>query len=907
MIEALLEQAEQLAAGGQPIKARNLYTQICQLAPHRAGCWLRLAELQCQLEQFNDGLRALEYTLRLEPHNPKALLLASATLLETGGYAQAAQLAERVQRLEGGNHLAALLNQSMALLRLEKFTEALTAADAALALDENQPIAHSTRGSALFSLGRHAEALAAFDQSLALRPKHAPALINRAAVLRAMQRPVEALADVDAALIESPESLVALLNRAAVLLDLERPEEALAALDRLLVHQPNQVKALLNRSLALLQLGRYPEALTIIQTLHAAGQSVAGSLLAAAELLLRQNRSLQALTWIDQGLVWYPNHPELLRGRIAILLMQERYRSALAAAEQLLAVTQPHQIAERLTVAAAFNANGRFQEALAVLEPLSPLAQDDWQFHAKRGEALAVLGRSAEADAAFAVADRLNASAFRANYHDAPFQYRPADSLPPPVTPELIQVNFEFRRLEHGDWEDYERRIAAIRQWTEASLARGAGSPLLPFRALFLPLSPALRLSIARREAQWIAGTVAESTAAGETRATIIATQESAGLKIGYVSADFREHPTAHLMCSLFACHDRRCVETYIYSLRGDDGSAYYRQIRDDSDRFVDLSNMDNAAAVQRIRADKIDILVDLMAHTNYARPEIFALRPAPLQVNWLGFPGSSGADYMDYLLADPVVLPPDQAAFCTEQPVWLPECYQVNDRWQNIAETGVRRADQGLPEQGLVFCSFNQLQKLDPLMFSVWMRILRQTPDSVLWLHTHSEEAPERLRAEALRQGIAGERLIFAERLPKARHLERHRLADLFLDTRIYNAHTTASDALWAGVPVLTCLGEAFPARVAASLLQAIGLPELITHSLEEYESLAVRLATRPAELAGLRAKLANQRLQTPLFDTERFARHLECAYALMWERHTRGLPPAPLAVPALPDQMPG
>jgi predicted O-linked N-acetylglucosamine transferase (SPINDLY family) len=409
-------------------------------------------------------------------------------------------------------------------------------------------------------------------------------------------------------------------------------------------------------------------------------------------------------------------------------------------------------------------------------------------------------------------------------------------------------------------------------------------------------------LAIACREAEWIAGTVAKSAATGGRGSAVTVTQEPARLKIGYVSADFREHPTAHLMRSLFRTHDRRRFEIYTYSLRGDDGSAYHRQIRDDSDQFVDLSGMENAAAVRRIQADKVDILVDLMAYTNFARPEIFALRPAPIQVNWLGFPGSSGAGYMDYLLADPVALPPDQAAFCTEQPVWLPECYQVNDRWQDIAETGICRADHGLPDQGFVFCSFNQIQKLEPVMFAVWMRILGQAPGSVLWLHTHSEEAPERLRAEAAAQGIAGERLVFAERLPKARHLERHRLADLFLDTRIYNAHTTASDALWAGVPVLTCIGEAFPARVAASLLQAIGLPELITHSLEEYEALAVRLATQPVELAGLRAKLADQRLRMPLFDTERFARHLERAYELMWERHVQGLPSTPLQVPPLP-----
>ena len=247
-------------------------------------------------------------------------------------------------------------------------------------------------------------------------------------------------------------------------------------------------------------------------------------------------------------------------------------------------------------------------------------------------------------------------------------------------------------------------------------------------------------------------------------------------------------------------------------------------------------------------------------------------------------------------------MLPEELQCYFSESPVYLPECYQINDRWQEIAETGIQRAGQNLPEQGFVFCCFNQIQKLEPVMFSIWMRILRRVSNSVLWLYSESEEAQDNLRATAAACGVAGERLVFAKRLPKACHLERHRLADLFLDTRIYGAHTTASDALWVGLPVLTCMGEAFPARVAASLLRAVGMPELIAHSLEDYEELAVRLATRPAELAALRDKLAYNRLRTPLFDTERFVRHLERAYELMWERHVGGLPPAPLRVPALP-----
>ena len=900
MIETLMVQADRLTAEGQFEQAKELYIRICHFAPHRAHCWYRLAELQSQLERFEDCQQALELSLRLKPNDPAALLLATANLLEMGDYAQAVHLADRLLAANDGNRLAALINKSTALLRLGRFVEALATADVALELDGCQATIHANRGSALFGLDRYEEALPAFERALQLRPGYGVALINKSAVLRALRRPAEALTVADTALAAHPTSPAALLNRAAALMDLEQYEEALATLDHLLAQQPNHVKALLNRSFALLQLKRYQEVLTAVHALRAVGQPTSEILLAASENQLRQGRLEQALAWVEQGLHWYPDHIGLLRAQVAILLARERYRDAMSAAERLLVLAGPDQIPARLAVAAALNAMGRFEKSLLLLEALPLSARDDWQFHAKHGEALAGLNRFAEARTAFVAADRLAKQPFRTCYHDGLFQTRPADSLAPPVTPELIRVGFEFRRLEHGDWQDYEHRIAIIRRLTEECLERGELSPLLPFRALFLPLSQELRLAIARRESERLMEMAAVSSVAHKAGQYV--DREAARLKIGYLSADFHEHPTAHLMRGFFHCHDRSRFEIYGYALRGETDSAYFQRIKSDCDHFVDLSNMDNTAAVQRIQADGIHVLVDLMVFTNYSRPEIFSHRPAPIQVNWLGFPGSSGADYLDYVLVDPVVLPPEQAAFCTEQLVYLPECYQVNDRWQEIAETGIQRADQNLPEQGFVFCCFNQVQKLEPVMFAVWMRILHRVPGSVLWLYSESEEAQDNLRATATACGVAGERLVFAERLSKDRHLERHRLADLFLDTRIYGAHTTASDALWAGLPVLTCLGEAFPARVAASLLHAMGIPELITHSLEEYEEQAVRLATCSVELAALRDKLACNRLQTPLFDTERFTRHLERAYELMWECHARELPPAPLHVPALP-----
>jgi len=328
MINKLVEQADQLAARGQREQARDLYVRVCQLAPHRCRYWLRLAELQNDLDQVGDCLKALEYALRLEPRNRDALLLAAGVLQKAGDFEQAVQRADQVLDLEGGNRLAALLNKGTALLPMARYAEALAAADAALNIDPRQPVAHSTRGSALFGLGRLEEAQAAFDQALTLRPGHGLVLINRAAVLRALRRPAEALADVDAALAVQPDFPAALLNRAAALMDLERYAEALATLDRLLARHPNHVKALRNRGLALIQMGRYPAAMTTVQSLQALGQSVVEIVLSASKALLGQTQPAQALAWIDQALVWHPDHPELLRARIAVLLAQEHYRTA---------------------------------------------------------------------------------------------------------------------------------------------------------------------------------------------------------------------------------------------------------------------------------------------------------------------------------------------------------------------------------------------------------------------------------------------------------------------------------------------------------------------------------------------------------------------------------------------------
>jgi predicted O-linked N-acetylglucosamine transferase (SPINDLY family) len=369
-------------------------------------------------------------------------------------------------------------------------------------------------------------------------------------------------------------------------------------------------------------------------------------------------------------------------------------------------------------------------------------------------------------------------------------------------------------------------------------------------------------------------------------------------IRIAYLSADFHQHATARLMAGLFELHDRSSFETTALSFGPADDSDMRRRLQRSFDRFVDVRMKTDQEIAELVRKLEIDIAIDLKGFTQDGRTNIFAQRAAPIQVSYLGYPGTMGAEYIDYIIADRVVIPHEHRRAYAEKVVYLPESYQANDAKRRIAERPPTRMEAHLPEKGIVFCSFNGNYKITPDVFDVWMRLLREVEGSVLWLIEASATAVDNLRREAGKRGISVERLVFAPKTDLESHLARHSLADLFLDTLPYNAHTTASDALWAGLPVLTCLGSTFPSRVAASLLHAVELPELITRSLEEYEALALKLARDPMLLSSLKAKLANNRVICPLFDTDRFARHIEAAYRMMWELWQRGESPRSFSV---------
>ena len=658
-----------------------------------------------------------------------------------------------------------------------------------------------------------------------------------------------ALAALDQALALQPDDEEGLLGRIAACLALDRPEEALAAALRLLELCPDHVDARLQQIEALRRLGRLTEALAGCDGVLALPNRVPAEQVAVltvkVALLGGLNQNEDALTVAEEALTLAPADPALGLHRATLYTRLGRFAEALTGMDA--ALTAPEtRFGAQCVQARALAALRRFDEADLILQDLQ-----------KR-----YLHRPLE---------------IMFEPHRLPEETLP-DSLLKRYTARGLYLMGFFEALAHGDWTERATVLAEINDLAKDVLQYGFVAGLEPFGLLTLPIAPALQAAVARAQATAVAKHMAPVR---ETLRIEWPTPGEGRLRIGYVSGDFRNHATAHLTRKLFRVHDRARFEIVGFSLRPDDGSAYRRDIVAGCDRFVELFGLSNAEAAARIAQERIHILVDLHGYTRFARPEIFALRPAPVQVSFLGYPGTLGAEYVPYVIADRVVLPDELRPWFSECPVYLPDCYQVNDDEQPIATTGMTRTDAGLPEDGFVYCCFNRHGKIEPESFGAWMRILEQVPDSVLWLLTGDAPAWQR-QTEA--HGIDPARLLFAPRLPKAEHLERHRLADLFLDTFTYNAHTTASDALWAGLPVVTLRGGAFQSRVCASLLTALGLSELITVSGTEYEARAVDLARAPEQLQELRARLRKRQSGGPPFATCSFVRDLERAFEAIW-----------------------
>jgi predicted O-linked N-acetylglucosamine transferase (SPINDLY family) len=589
-----------------------------------------------------------------------------------------------------------------------------------------------------------------------------------------------------------------------------------------------------------------------------------------------------------------PRSVEALFAYGCALQRLNRHAQALAAFDQALALDGEHEALLRR--ADALRALGRLRDALEGYDSYlarNPDAAEAWH---NRGLALSELKRFKDAVSSFGRAlalrpdsaeswhNRGTAQVELKNYADAVSDYEKTVALRPELP--YARGNLLLARLQCCDWRDFAQQRTVI----AASLQSGAPA-IVPFGNLMISDSPADQFQCARI---WTErhSVPAQRLWRGER-------YNHDRIRVAYISGDLRTHPVAILMAGVFEQHDRERFDVTAVSFGPDDGSEIRARVKEGVETFIDARGRSDFEIASLLREREVDVAVDLMGLTADCRPGIFAFRPAPAQVNYLGYPGTMATESMDYIIADRVVIPDGEKHHYREKIVYLPGSYLASDDKRRIAAQRPSRAEVGLPQEGFVFCSFNNAYKFIAEMFAAWMRLLGKVKGSVLWLPESDPSAQRNLKREAEAEGIDARRLVFAPHLAAPEdHLARLSLADLFLDTLPCNAHSTASDALWAGLPVLTCAGSTFAGRVAASLLHALDLPELVTRSLAEYESKALDLATDPTAFTNLKTKLALQRKIAPLFDTARFTGNLESAFTTMRERAAKGEAPRSFAV---------
>ena len=610
---------------------------------------------------------------------------------------------------------------------------------------------------------------------------------------------------------------------------------------------------------------------------------------------LQNNQFPEAESLLKKMLVANPANPDVLHLMGVVCGMQNRPDDALRLFEHALQLT-PDNPALHFNTAKALSTLQRDVDALEHHQKALALDPDNPEILLNYGRSLDNLRKREEAltcyEKAVALQPQMTEGWFNKGkilgelkrYEEALQSYINAYQLRP-TEPFLLGVILHYKMLI-CDWADLEGIYLKIQQDLHAHQM-----VVEPFGFQGISTSEQDLLESAK--------IFAKQRFPARERMAIQSTPKAKNekIRIAYLCGEFRDQATSVLMTGVYESHDPEHFEIYALDNGWDDGGVLRPRMKKAFKEMIDISHMTDLAVVKLIQDLKIDILVNLNGYFGEGRQHVFASHPAPIQVNYLGFPGTLGAEYMDYLIADPIVIPPDSRQHYVEKIAYMPNSYQANDSKRIISERHFTRAELGLPEAGFVYCCFNNNYKITPETFDSWMRILKAVEGSVLWLIQDNAPAEKNLKAEALKRGISPDRIIFAQRLPLPEHLARHKMADLFLDTLPYNAHTTASDALWAGVPVLTLLGNTFPGRVAASLLNAVGLSELVTHTPEEYEQRAIELARDPLALKVVKDHLAENRFTKPLFDTKLFTRDIETLYRKMVERHEAHLTPEHLS----------
>jgi protein O-GlcNAc transferase len=754
----------------------------------------------------------------------------------------------------------------------QDFTAAFDLISRALQIVPRQPIFHSNLANALRDSGRCEQAIAAYQKALQLKPDLFETHINMGIAYDQLAKFDSAVSAYQKAISLKPDSADAYYNLGNSFKEQRLEDKAIDCYRQAIAINPLFAEAYYNLAIVLERQANDEAAIDCLKQCLRIHPQWAEAYNNLGNLCKRQDLHDQALAHYQQAVQLKPQFYVAQNNLGNALKDLGCWPEAIACYQEALRV-QPQYAEAYLNLGITLAESDRPVEAVDHFQAAVCINPDFAAAHNYLGITLADLGKHGEAIDCFERAIEIN----------------------PDYSEAYCYLIYQLQYI--CDWSRLETASEKLDQLIGPAAPGGQFVPQPPFIHMTRHPDPEHQLINARA---WCRKMIPPARSGIPLFPFDRRHLKTGKLTIGYLSGDFHDHATAHLMLGVFGLHNRSKLQINCYSYGPDDHSAYRAQIRQQSDLFVDLRELSHIDAARRIYADEVDILVDLKGHTRGARLGILASRPAPIQVHYLGFPGTTGADFIDYLITDRIVTPVEHASYYSEKLVYLPHSYQVNDQQQKIAPCDWTRKDWGLPDQGFVFSSFNLPYKIDSLMFDCWMRILNRIPDSVLWLFSPGAQTIHHLKQEAGHRGVDPRRLVFADKLPKVEHLARLQLADLALDTRMVNGHTTTSDSLWAGVPVITLEGTHFASRVSASLLNAIGLPELIAANLGAYERLAIHLAMHSEALIRIKAKLAHNRLTQPLFDTSGFVDYLEAAYQKMGCLFREGQKPQQFEIPA-------
>jgi protein O-GlcNAc transferase len=756
------------------------------------------------------------------------------------------------------NQVAVLIVQGLALHQQGKFNEALAIYEHILAIQENHFDTLQLLGALFVQTQQFAKAVDFLTRALKINPNYAACYSNRGIALEKLNRLDEALESYDIAIRIKSDYAEAHSNRSNILRELNRLDEALESCDIAIRVRPDYADAYSNRGNILNELNRLEEALESYDIAIRIKPDYADAFSNRSNPLRQLNRLDEALESCDIAIRIKPDCATAYSNRGNILKELNRLDEALESCDIAIRLKPDYADAYSNRGVTLMELN-RFDEALESYNIAIRLKPDYAVAYSNRGTILREINR----------------------YDEAITDFNKALSLEPNI--DWVYGFLIDLRMKICSWSDLESSLGNISKKIVEN-----EKVIQPFSLLSLNDDSLLHKKSSEIYVQ-------SKHPSNNTLGPISKRAKKDKIRIAYFSADFKNHPVALLTAELFELHDRDRFEVFAFSLqKATVGDEMNLRLRKSFDEFIDVDNMSDQEIAQLARKLEIDIAIDLSGLTRFARTRIFSYRVAPIQVNWLGYPGTIGADFIDYIVADKTIISEAHQDFYTEKVVYLPDTYMVDDSKRVTSSREFTREECGLRSSTFVFCCFNNDYKFNPQVLDRWSRILLSVDRSVLWVSENNKYFRTNIKTEFEKRGIDFSRIIFAQRLELMEdHLARYALADLFLDTHPYNAHTTAVDSLKAGVPVLTLMGQSFASRVAASLLNAIGLSELITNTQEEYEALAIELATNPKKLADIKLKLANNYRTMPLFNTPLFAKNIETAYIKMYEGYFEGLPP--------------